>query len=179
MSLPAFDLVDYRPADALYLWWLARPEQPVLVGTLETVRASRGVSLRYAPSWLQSGFALSEDLPLRDVEFLPTGKDTAAGAVDDARPDRWGERVIRVLDKPPRLSLLDYLFYAGDERFGALGARARGAATRYRPMSRCGRRALTPATRNWRSCCAAGAWCRAESARRSSANCSGAWCSTS
>jgi hypothetical protein len=26
-----------------------------------------------------------------------------------------------VLDKPPRLSLLDYLFYAEDERFGALG----------------------------------------------------------
>ena len=121
MSASAFDLADYRPADVLYLWWLARPEQPVLVGTLLTVRASRGVSLRYAPSWLQCGFALSEDLPLRDVEFLPTGKDTAAGAIDDARPDRWGERVIRVLDKPPRLSLLDYLFYAGDERFGALG----------------------------------------------------------
>ena len=121
MSAPAFDLADYRPADALSLWWLARPEQPVLIGTLMTVRASRGVSLRYAPGWLKSGFALSEDLPLREMEFLPAGKDTAAGAVDDARPDRWGERVIRVLDKPPCLSLLDYLFYAGDERFGALG----------------------------------------------------------
>jgi len=121
MSVSAFDLADYRRTDTLYLWWLARPELPVLVGTLQTVRASRGVSLRYAPGWLKAGFALSEDLPLRDVEFLPSGKDTAAGAVDDARPDRWGERVIRVLDKPPRLSLLDYLFYAGDERFGALG----------------------------------------------------------
>lgn len=67
MSAPEFDLADYRPTDALSLWWLARPEQPVLVGTLLTVRASRGVSLRYAPLWLQSDFALSEDLPLRDV----------------------------------------------------------------------------------------------------------------
>jgi serine/threonine-protein kinase HipA len=29
--------------------------------------------------------------------------------------------VIRVLDKPPRLSLLEYLYFAGDDRFGALG----------------------------------------------------------
>jgi serine/threonine-protein kinase HipA len=52
---------------------------------------------------------------------LPRERDAAAGAVDDARPDRWGERVIRFLDKPPRLSLLEYLYFAGDERFGALG----------------------------------------------------------
>ena len=41
--------------------------------------------------------------------------------MDDARPDRWGERVIRFLDKPPRLSLMESLYFAGDERFGALG----------------------------------------------------------
>src|SRR5690606_6639091 len=35
--------------------------------------------------------------------------------------DRWGERVIRFVDKPPRLSLLEYLYFAGDDRFGALG----------------------------------------------------------
>jgi serine/threonine-protein kinase HipA len=85
------------------------------------VRAS-AVSLRYAPSWLEHGFPLSEDLPLlAGQEFLPREKDTAAGAVEDARPDRWGERVIRFLDKPPRLSLLEYLYFAGDDRFGALG----------------------------------------------------------
>jgi len=33
--------------------------------------------------------------PLIDEEFLPTEKGAAVGAVDDARPDRWGERVIR------------------------------------------------------------------------------------
>ena len=121
MNPAEYDLSLYRPSDALYLWWLAQPERPVLIGTLKTVRASQGVSLRYAPAWLKSGFALSEDLPLRDIEWMPHDKETAVGAVDDARPDRWGERVIRWLDKPPRLSLLDYLFYAGDERFGALG----------------------------------------------------------
>ncbi len=39
----------YVPQDRLFLWWLGR-----------------AVSLRYAPGWLQSGFALSEDLPQLD-----------------------------------------------------------------------------------------------------------------
>src|SRR5688572_29653456 len=63
---------DYRPADQLHLWLLTLPADPVLVGELNLVRASRGVSLRYAGSWLERGFALSEDLPLVDEEFLPT-----------------------------------------------------------------------------------------------------------
>ena len=50
---------------------------------------------------------------------------------DDARPDRWGERVIKFLDKPPRLSLLEYLYFAGDDRFGALGVSTSNEA--YRP----------------------------------------------
>ena len=45
----------------------------------------------------------------------------AAGAVDDSRPDRWGERVIRNLYKPARLSVLEYLYFGGGNRFGALG----------------------------------------------------------
>jgi serine/threonine-protein kinase HipA len=112
---------QYTPTDQLFLWLVTQPEQPVLIGELNTVRSLRGVSLRYADAWLSHGFALSEDLPLIDAEFLPKEKDTAAGAVDDARPDRWGERVIRLLDKPARLSLMEYLYFAGDDRFGALG----------------------------------------------------------
>ncbi|MEO8177961.1 MAG: HipA domain-containing protein [Deltaproteobacteria bacterium] len=112
----------YVPRDRLYLWWLAQPAQPMLVAELAMVRHLRGVSLRYVERWVEQGFALSEDLPLLSgQEFLPREKDAAAGAVDDARPDRWGERVIRFIDKPPRLSLLEYLYFAGDERFGALG----------------------------------------------------------
>jgi serine/threonine-protein kinase HipA len=117
----AFDIKTYQPTDSLYLWWLGRPERPLFVGELRMARQTKGVSLVYGDAWLRSGFALSEDLPLITREFFPLGKETAAGAVDDARPDRWGERVIRVLDKPARLSVLDFLFYAGDERFGALG----------------------------------------------------------
>jgi serine/threonine-protein kinase HipA len=111
----------YQPTDQLYLWWLKQPEHPVLVGELNLLRATSGVALRYERSWLLSGVPLSEDLPLIDGELLPAERGMAAGAVEDARPDRWGERVIRVLDKPPRLSPLEYLYFAGDDRFGALG----------------------------------------------------------
>ncbi len=111
----------YVLTDQLYAWLLSDPVQPVLIGELNLVRASRGVSLRYDDDWVARGFALSEDLPLHGGEHFPTDKDTAVGSIDDARPDRWGERVIRVLDKPPRLSVLEYLFFAGDDRFGALG----------------------------------------------------------
>jgi serine/threonine-protein kinase HipA len=116
-----FDIKNYQPSDTLYLWWLGHPDAPRLIGELRMARQTKGVTLQYCAAWLQSGFALSEDIPLIGREFFPTEKETAVGAVDDARPDRWGERVIRFLDKPPRLSVLDFLFYAGHERFGALG----------------------------------------------------------
>jgi serine/threonine-protein kinase HipA len=124
-------LAPYEPADRLHLWWLTRPDQPVLIGELSLVRSLQGVSLKYAHDWIARGLPLSEDLPLIDQEFLPSGKGTAAGAVDDARPDRWGERVIRYVDKPPRLSLLEYLYFAGDARFGALCVST--SAAEYRP----------------------------------------------
>jgi serine/threonine-protein kinase HipA len=111
----------YQITDELHLWWLGEPQIPTLIGTLRLLRATRGVSLQYDEAWLRNGFALSEDLPLTDIEHQPIERDTAAGAVDDARPDRWGERVIRFIAKPPRLSLLEYLYFAGDDRFGALG----------------------------------------------------------
>jgi serine/threonine-protein kinase HipA len=113
--------VRYEPSNQLHLWLLTRPESPVPIGQLNLLRSTQGVSLRYVDSWLRRGFPLSEDLPLIDEEFLPAEKGAAAGAVDDARPDRWGERVIRFIDKPARLSLLEYLYFAGDDRFGALG----------------------------------------------------------
>lgn len=111
----------YQPVDRLYLWSLLEPALPVAVGELNLVRSNQGVSLRYFAHWLEHGFELSEDLPLIDQQFLPVERNTVVGAVDDARPDRWGERVIRFIDKPPRLSLLEYLYFAGDDRFGALG----------------------------------------------------------
>ena len=74
--------------DTLYLWYLGKPQTPVPVGELNLVMNRRGVSLRYASDWLAHGFALSEDLPLNASEYLPKEKDSAAGAVDDARRSR-------------------------------------------------------------------------------------------
>ncbi len=121
--------------DDLYLWFLADPAVPRYVGQLRLVEAGKGVSLRYGADWLAGGFPLSEDLVLTDVEQLPRWKGMAVGAVDDARPDRWGERVIQYLDKPARLSLMEYLYYAGDDRFGALGVSTSEAAYAPRPQS--------------------------------------------
>ncbi|WP_396271276.1 type II toxin-antitoxin system HipA family toxin [Ideonella sp.] len=133
---------SYQVRDELYLWWLAQPERPVLVGTLRHVtrhaRQAGGVSLEYDPGWIANGLALSEDLPLKAGAYLPTEAGSAVGAVDDARPDRWGERVIRLLDHPARLSTLEFLYFAGDDRFGALGV-STSAATyeprRHGPMA--------------------------------------------
>jgi serine/threonine-protein kinase HipA len=111
----------YKPQDTLFLWWLADPQSPVLIGDLLLTDGNRRVSLAYAPTWLQHGFALSEDLPLTPGVHVPLTKNRAAGAVDDARPDRWGERIIQLIDRPARLSLLEYLYFAGDDRIGALG----------------------------------------------------------
>jgi len=111
----------YEPTDRLFLWLLTQPARPAFIGELNLVRAAQSVSLRYAQSWLNGGFPLSEDMPLIDQELIPAEKGAVIGAVDDARRDRWGERVIRFIDKPPRLSLLEYLYFAGDDRFGALG----------------------------------------------------------
>ena len=121
--------------DDLYLWYLG-DATPRYVGALKLVAAGKGVSLRYAEDWLAHGFALSEDLPLVDNEFSPPGRlsanaPRAVGAVDDARPDRWGEKVIRFIDKPKRMSLMELLYYAGDDRFGALGVST--SATAYLP----------------------------------------------
>ena len=110
---------------------LGDPARPRHVGPLRLVDAGKGVSLQYDAPWRADGFALSEDLPLVGVEHLPRCKGLAVGAVDDARPDRWGERVIQYLDRPARLSLMEYLYYAGEDRFGALGVST--SPTEYSP----------------------------------------------
>ncbi|ASN11387.1 type II toxin-antitoxin system HipA family toxin [Xanthomonas citri] len=126
--------------DHLYLWYLGDPQQPRYVGELRLAALGKGVSLRYGENWLNSGFALSEDLRLADQLFLPPDRlegnrgPRAVGAVDDARPDRWGEKVIRCVDRPSRLSLMEYLYFAGDDRFGALGVST--SAESYEPKSR-------------------------------------------
>ena len=115
--------LPYQPQDSMSLWWLADPAAPQRIGMLSLQDNRRKVALSYDPAWTVSpqGFALSEDLPLHAGLQLPAERDTAAGAVDDARPNQWGERIIRLIERPARLSLLEYLYFAGDDRFGALG----------------------------------------------------------
>ncbi len=109
--------------DRLFAWLLSDPKTPRLVG--EVVRQTNGdVGLVYDPKWIATGFALSDDMPLDTPTWTPvhhTGRQPGApGALDDARPDRWGEKVIRYLYKPGA-TVFDSLYFAGDERFGALG----------------------------------------------------------
>jgi serine/threonine-protein kinase HipA len=113
----------YQPQDSMSLWWLGDPVTPRRIGTLSLQDNRRKVGLSYDPAWIAAprGFALSEDLPLQAGLKTPAERDTAVGAVDDARPDQWGERVIRLIERPARLSLLEYLYFAGDDRFGGLG----------------------------------------------------------
>jgi len=120
MDIPTSQFED------LHLWFLSSPSCPRYIGALNLEDDGDGVSLHYNPTWLSSGFPLSEDLPLinkrhHPPDILLSNSQRAAGAVDDARPDRWEEKVIRFVDKPERLSLMEYLYFAGDERFGALG----------------------------------------------------------
>src|SRR3954465_11363911 len=123
----------YTPRDSLFLWWLGAPARPRLVGELRLVSGGRAVGLQYGAHWLAAGFPLRDALPLTPGLFVPAGKDTAAGAVDDARPDRWGERVIRKFEKASRMSLLEFLLFAGADRYGALGVSA--TSDGYRPWS--------------------------------------------
>ena len=124
MIQPNFEAISprsYVPQDALYVWGLVNPAEPRLVGELGLSQiVSDCATFTYAPEWRD--FALSEDLPLIESKAFTTGqKNTAPGAIDDARPDRWGERIIRHIDRPARLSILEMLLFAGDDRFGALG----------------------------------------------------------
>ena len=111
----------YVPQDQLYVWALVNPAAPTLVGEVGLSQlVADCATFTYALDWWN--FPLSEDLPLVQGQTFSAGqRDTAPGALDDARPDRWGERIIRQIDRPARLSILEMLLLAGDDRFGALG----------------------------------------------------------
>lgn len=112
---------SYVPQDQLYVWALVNQANPVLVGTLRLSPLVPDCAVfSYAPSWWN--FPLSEDLPLVAGQDFSVGeRSSVPGALDDARPDRWGERIIRHIDRPARLSVLEMLLFAGNDRFGALG----------------------------------------------------------
>ena len=123
MSLPinAVSPRTYVPQDQLYVWAMVNPAVPTLVGELSLSQlVADCATFTYTQDWWN--FALSEDMPIVQGQIFSTGeRNTAPGAIDDARPDRWGERIIRHIDRPARLSILEMLLFAGDDRFGALG----------------------------------------------------------
>lgn len=123
MSLPinAVSPRTYVPQDQLYVWAMVNPAAPTLVGELSLSQlVADCATFTYTQDWWN--FALSEDMPIVQGQIFSTGeRNTAPGAIDDARPDRWGERIIRHIDRPVRLSILEMLLFAGDDRFGALG----------------------------------------------------------
>ena len=121
MTEPAITPRAYIPQDQLYVWALLNPAAPTLVGEVSLSRlVADCATFSYAPGWWN--LPLSEDLPMVAGQTFSAGeKNTAPGALDDARPDRWGERIIRHIDRPARLSILEMLLFAGDDRFGALG----------------------------------------------------------
>lgn len=112
---------SYVPQEPLYVWALVNPARPELVGSLGlSGLVPDCATFNYQPDWWH--FALSEDLPLISGQVFSAGeRGSAPGAIDDARPDRWGERIIRFVDRPARLSILEMLLFAGDDCFGALG----------------------------------------------------------
>lgn len=108
----------------LTVWWLSNPEHPVRVGALELQGNGRSCLFSYDQGWIQSGGA--EISP--EFEGVRSGTRPIApiagdlhSVFEDCGPDRWGRLLIRRLEKPPRLSSLDFLFLSGDQRFGALG----------------------------------------------------------
>lgn len=121
MSEPVITPHTYVPQDQLYVWAMVNPAAPTLVGELKLSQlVANCATFTYDARWWQ--FPLSEDLPLvQGQEFTAGDRGSAPGAIDDARPDRWGERIIRHIDRPARLSILEMLLFAGDDRFGALG----------------------------------------------------------
>lgn len=122
----------------LHAWLLTDPLAPVHLGEIKAVAVGGSVSFQYSTQWIGSGFALSDDLPLQGVLYVPPARDDrsscAPGAIDDARPDNWGEKVIRYLHKPVGNRLLANLFLSGDDRFGAIGISS--SADSYQPFSK-------------------------------------------
>lgn len=113
--------------DSLSVWYLENPSSPRKAGTVSLAPLRQRLAFKYAPAWIENGFDLSPDMPRftgkksGTKDILAQKGWAAPGAIDDAMPDRWGQNVIRIVDNPPRLTPLDFLYLAGDRRFGALG----------------------------------------------------------
>lgn len=116
---------DVSGMTSLSAWYLADRNAPRKVGTVSLIPGTTKCSFLYEDGWRETGFSLSPDMPLGrrgdKTPIRPVIGSDAPGALDDAMPDRWGQRMIRAVDRPKRATALDFLYHAGDRRFGALG----------------------------------------------------------
>lgn len=63
-----------KSPDRLYAWMLLDPQHPQLIG--EIIRQTNGdVGLQYDQTWLNTGFALSDDMPLGAQTFTPVHRN--------------------------------------------------------------------------------------------------------
>lgn len=91
----------------------------------ERGRSDRNVGeFRYAASWARNdhgrAFALDPvNLPLTTETFFTTKRGGLFGVLADTTPDRWGQRLFRLINRGP-VSPRDWLLATGDERVGRL-----------------------------------------------------------
>lgn len=114
------------PPAKLSAWWLANPAAPVRIGDVHLLPGQKQCAFVFngaiPPSWVTPQ-------PLNtNSEWLPLGDRGLPSFLEDCCPDRWGQLVIRKIEKPARLAPIDYLYMAGDGRFGALGFSADDAS---------------------------------------------------
>jgi serine/threonine-protein kinase HipA len=115
-----------QPREA-YVWaWLPGATEPVVAGRLDAVGPI--VNFTYARSYLGRADRISlyePELPLVEREISPVVGEIA-GAIADAGPDSWGQRVIlnhrvgRGAEDTVDLGHLTYLLDSGSDRIGAL-----------------------------------------------------------
>jgi serine/threonine-protein kinase HipA len=98
---------------ALAVWCLVDPANPKIVGEVRLEAGFRRCLLELDKRWQSEGFRLSPEMDLSKTLHAPLADLFAPGALDDAMPDRWGERMIRVISRPTRMSPLDKLWFAG------------------------------------------------------------------
>ena len=118
-----------EPTEAFVWTWLPGDEEPVVAARLELIGAI--VNFNYGRSYLARQAAIPlylPELPLRPGRIAPPRGLTVPGAIKDAGPDAWGQRVVMAhllgagakADDPAVLGPLTYLLRSGSERIGAL-----------------------------------------------------------
>ena len=116
-----------QPHEAYVYITLTDHLEPVTAGRFAMTEDRHGIVLGrfvYGRNYLERRDAVALDpveLKLATGTFETTALGGVFGALRDSSPDYWGRRVIERHAGKPKLSELDYLLYAPDDRAGALG----------------------------------------------------------